>query len=328
LKQGTLFDLEEELSRLEEERINQLASDINKIKNSYEISKERFEKSESKRSISRVLSNIKENADPIGLLPSAKTMQKHYDNLNKLSEVSGLSLENHDDSVFLQNFYGVFFKAPTNGISKSKKEEILKNSNLLKETVLFFKKLDDAQNLSREDLKDIVSIYKLKVENGEEKAESLIEKYKNSSLFKQNMKEIVAIYKTSIEFGKDFDFINRNIISLLAQWIVLKSSTKFKHALVLEMDLKNFLIGQKGEKEIDLELWAYGKILTNNLAESKKTKVLKENISSNFTKKFGNKFLKLQSPSKKDKPEFDNLISRIHNEKERVLQDLTQTLQV
>jgi hypothetical protein len=128
LKQGTLFDFEDELSRLEEERINQLASDINKIKSSYEISKERFEKSNSKKSINTVLKEIKVSADLMGLLPSAITLKKHYENLNKLSEVSGLSLENHEDSVFLQNFYGLFFKS-INGISKSKKEEILKMMN-------------------------------------------------------------------------------------------------------------------------------------------------------------------------------------------------------
>ncbi|EJF05966.1 hypothetical protein ThvES_00019680 [Thiovulum sp. ES] len=85
MKQGTLFEFEDELSRLEEERINQLASDINKIKSSYEISKERFEKSNSKKSINTVLKGIKASADPIGLLPSAMTLQKHYENLNKFS---------------------------------------------------------------------------------------------------------------------------------------------------------------------------------------------------------------------------------------------------
>ncbi|EJF05967.1 hypothetical protein ThvES_00019690 [Thiovulum sp. ES] len=177
-------------------------------------------------------------------------------------------------------------------------------------------------------MKDAISIYKLKVENGEEKAELLIEKYKNSSLFKQNMKEIVAIYKTAIESGKDFDFVNENIVSLLSQFIVLKSQSKFKHALVLEMDLKNFLIGQKGEQEIDLELWAYGKILTNNLKESKKTKVLKENISNNFTKKLGSKLLKLQSPAKKDKFEFEKFVLKIENEKDRVLKIIENSLKI
>jgi hypothetical protein len=326
LKQGTLFDFEDELSRLEEERINQLASDINKIKSSYEISKERFEKSNSKKSINTVLKEIKVSADPMGLLPSAITLQKHYENLNKLSEVSGLSLENHEDSVFLQNFYGLFFKS-INGISKSKKEEILKNDELLKETVLFFKRLDASQNLSREDLKDAIAIYKLKVENSEDKAGLLIEKYKNSSIFKQNMKEIVAIYKNAIEFGKDFDFVNENIVSLLAVWINKRNNREFLD-FISNLNLINFLIEKKGEQEIDLELWAYGKILTQNLKESKKLSSLKNNISNDFTKKFGNKFLKLGSPTKKDKDEFEKFISKIENEKDRVLKIIENSLKI
>jgi hypothetical protein len=246
MRQHTLPELKDELSRLEEERINQLSSNINQIKVTFEVAKGRFEKYDSKKSINSFLKNIKNSADPMRLLLSAPTLEKHYSNLNRLSEISGISLENHEDSIFLQNFYGLFFKAP-NGISKEKKEEILQNDELLKETVLFFKKLDDSQNLTKEDLKDAISIYKLKVENGENKAEMLIEKYKNSYLFKQNMKEVVATYKNAIESGKSFDFVNKNIVSLLTIWILKSNKQEFLDFINSDLNLEKFLEGKKGK---------------------------------------------------------------------------------
>jgi hypothetical protein len=167
----------------------------------------------------------------------------------------------------------------------------------------------------------------LKVENSEDKAGSLIEKYKNSSIFKQNMKEIVAIYKNAIEFGKDFDFVNENIVSLLAVWINKRNKREFLD-FISDLNLINFLIEKKGEQEIDLELWAYGKILTQNLKESKKLSSLKNNISNDFTKKFENKFLKLGSPTKKDRDEFEKFISKIENEKDRVLKIIENSLKI
>jgi hypothetical protein len=318
------------------ERKNTLFNKLFELKGFFETT-ERIvssKTSELKKSNKVVLKSIKTDGDLIGLLPSSETILKHFHNLDKLCEISGLSLNDHKESIFLQKFYSFFIKQP-NKISKENKEKLLSDPTIIKEV---WKLNSNSGTLSDSDFKNLVPIYKIKLEFSDNDVSKIAEKFTTSSLFQRNLNQIIFIHNSISSEVYDFDFINKNIYDLLAVSYIQKSNIS-KKTVALNINFaynqlqnskkidfeeifsktensKQEAISRKN-REIDLEAWLMTKITLGD-TKANKLKIAKDTLSVLFTKNYLTHLVNLTIPNESQAKGFEKLLKALKDENLKV----------
>jgi hypothetical protein len=332
----TEFNFDEFIDEKKRTLRNNLESERNSIlelKRSIELKVDDSSLDTGKIGTSGLLKKIKSESDILGILPSMNTMIKHFDNLKVIEKIGGFNLENIGDSIFIQKFYKFFYKSK-NGFSKESKESVIRDSEIVNDVKVLY----DTTDLTDSDFKNIVQIYRLRVENGIKESGILAQKYRKSDLFRHNLENITLIHTVAFENGYNFEYVQKNLTTLLQVSYIDRGNSKSSIKENILSTLKALKDGKsidfeemfnrttkkvkgeltpinRGNREIPLNVHLTVRLIVGTLkGENKQLTAVKDVLSSPIGRELLKYILKLSKPSQKKSGKLKALVTSIEKD--------------
>jgi|GEM_PF-5901717 len=232
-------ELREEFEGFKNFQAQNLFNRLVDLRNSIEISEQSFKGKiknlkGTKETALKALEEVKNNADIVGILPSAKRLLKIFNDLRLIANNADLNIEDHEDNTFIQKYYRFFYKA-TNGISKDNKEKLLTDSSLIKDIKVLY---NENKNISNKEFQSLVKIFKLKIENNINDISVLANLYHYNSYIKRNFEKISLIHQIGSDNGISFELVQANLVELLS---IIYLSEKVKSEKAIKDNVKKYL---------------------------------------------------------------------------------------